>query len=277
MMHVGSYDTPVRDLKSYRLRLEELVHLGFQSVGLAISWDEHPRHLSAEDRRAISELVRERGLEIRLHPDLANVQRLAQRDSLSLLECAQREMEPIVQWALELGAVSVCCDSIRACFDETVAVFRLLIEMSQGTELRLGVENSQRGVINSAAKMNEAVARVDDERMGVLVDVGHINTTVTQGLIDCGSAAEFLGGLRVPIWDTHIHNNDGASDGHLSVRDPAGTLDLRQVVTGFRDIGYAGPLNFECKRKAQYGSMLSMEQMLRDDRAFLERMVAECQ
>jgi len=274
-MYVGSYDAPVRDLKSYRLRLEELALLGFRSVGLAINWDEHPRDLSGEEKNAIGEIVENNDLEIRFHPDLANVQRVAQQENLELLACAQREMEPIVEWALELGAVAVCCDSMRNFYDETVAVFRLLVEMTRGTELKLGVENSQKGIINSPEKMNEAVERVGDERMGLLVDVGHINTTVTQGWNDCKSATEFLTSLQVPIWDTHIHNNDGASDGHLPLRDPVGTLDVREIVAGFHQIGYAGPLNFECARKTRPCSMGEMEEKIVADKAYLEQMVRE--
>ena len=274
-MYVGSYDAPVRDLKSYRLRLEELALLGFRSVGLAINWDEHPRDLSAEEKRGIAEIVERCDLEIRFHPDLANVQRIAREENLELSACARREMEPIVEWALELGAVSVCCDSIRNFFEETVAVFRLLVEMTRGTELKLGVENSQKGVINSPEKMNEAVERVGDARMGLLVDVGHINTTVTQGWNDCKSATEFLTGLQVPIWDTHIHNNDGESDGHLPLRDPVGTLDVREIVAGFHQIGYTGPLNFECARKMRPCSMGEMEEKIVADKESLEQVIGE--
>jgi len=273
-MYVGSYDAPVQDLKSYRLRLEELIHLGFRSVGLAIGWDEHPRDLPEEEKSAVEDLIREHDLEIRFHPDLANVHRLAQEESLDLLKCARREMEPVIEWALRLGVISVCCDSIRTFFDETVEVFHLMIEMTRGTELKFGVENSQRGIINSPEKMNEAVARVDDARMGALVDIGHINTTVTQGWNDCESAAAFLTGLRVPIWDTHVHNNTGETDGHLTVRDPAGTLDMREIVAGFHELGYEGPLNMECTRKVRKCSLGEIEETIVADKGYLEQVIA---
>ena len=61
-MYVGSYDAPVRDLKSYSLRIEELVYLGFRSIGLAISWDEHPGDLPDEEKSAVEELVKANGL-----------------------------------------------------------------------------------------------------------------------------------------------------------------------------------------------------------------------
>ena len=276
-MYVGSYDAPVRDLRSYSLRVEELVHLGFRSIGLAISWDEHPRDLPEEEKNAVGELIEANGLEIRFHPDLANVHRIARQENVDLLKCASREMEPIVEWALELGAVSVCCDSIRACFDDTIEVFKVMVEMTRGTELKLGVENSQRGVINSPGKMNEAVERVGDGRMGLLVDVGHINTTVRQGWNDCGSAAEFLAGLRVPIWDTHFHNNGGQSDDHLTVRDPAGTLDMREIVEGLHGLGYAGPLHMECTRKARKCSLGEMEEAILGDKKYLEQVIAAVQ
>ena len=110
--------------------------------------------------------------------------------------------------------------------------------------------------------------------MGLLVDVGHINTTVTQGLNDCESAGAFLAGLQVPIWDTHIHNNDGQTDGHMTVRDPAGTLDMKEVVEGFRALSYEGPLNMECIRRVRKLSMREMEEAIVADRGYLEGLVA---
>ena len=150
-----------------------------------------------------------------------------------------------------------------------------MIEMTQGTDLKLGVENSQRGVINSPGKMNEAVERVGDPRMGLLVDVGHINTTVTQGWNDCNSPAEFLAGLHAPIWDTHFHNNGGRSDDHRTVRDPAGTLDMREIVTGLHELGYTGPLNMECMRRARPCSLGKMEETISVDKKYLEQVIAE--
>jgi sugar phosphate isomerase/epimerase len=273
-MYVGCYDSPVRDLGSYALRIRELALLGFRSVGLAIDLSEHPLDLAAEEHRDIKEIVGDYGLELRLHPDLADIQRMAQQESIDLLECASRKMEPVIGWALSLEAKSICCDSIRSQFGETVAVFRRLISMTRGTELKFGVENSQLGIINSPAKMNQAVERVDDPRMGLLVDVGHINTTVTQGLIDEGSPAEFLAGLSVPIWDTHFHNNSGHSDGHLPVTDPAGTLDMEAVVSGLHDLGYGGPLNLESARKTWRGTMGAMEEAVKADRDYLEMLIA---
>jgi len=150
-----------------------------------------------------------------------------------------------------------------------------MVDMTRGTELQLGVENSQRGIINSPDRMNEVVERVGDARMGVLVDVGHIHTTVTQGWNECASPEEFLTKLRVPVWDTHFHNNSGESDAHLTVRDPEGTLDMRQVVAGLHTIGYEGPLNLECTRKTRKCTLGEMEAAIVADRGYLERLIAE--
>ncbi|NKB69203.1 MAG: TIM barrel protein [Candidatus Latescibacteria bacterium] len=272
-MYVGSYDAPIQDLSSYRLRLEELALLGFRSVGLAIDWDDHPRDLPGDERRALADLVARHPLELRLHPDLGKLANQAQRHNADLMVWTRQQMEPLAEWALELGALSICCDSIRADLDQTVDVLRLCIEITRGTPLKFGVENSQRGIINSPARMNEAVDRIGDERMGLLVDVGHINTTIANGWIDCPSPAAFLAALQVPIWDTHIHNNNGRTDGHLTVRDSQGTLDMVAVVEGFRAQGYSGPLNMECARKEQGWTLGQMEGTLVADKAYLESLI----
>lgn len=273
-MHPGCYDAPVTALPTYRQRLQTLLDLGFESVGLAVSWDEHPRDVSADDRNAMGQLLADRDARLRLHPDLGKLHARAQQERTDLLAYARRELEPVFDLALELGAVSICCDSIRALVDETVEVLGLMIEMTAGTQLQIGVENSQRGVINSPAVMNQVVDRVDDPRMGLLVDVGHINTTVTNGWNDCASAGDFLAGLRVPIWDTHIHNNDGHTDGHLTVRDPSGTLDMVAVVVGLHGLGYDGPLNMECAPKGRSIEPDKLGRTLVDDRDYLEGLIA---
>jgi len=273
-MRAGCYDAPFKELPSYRMRLEELCRLGFVTVRLAVGWADLPSDQSPEDDAATGELLRANGAELRLHPDLGKLEQRSRKAGEELLPYARRQFDPLIDWALRHGVLSICCDSIRADFEATVAVLRLLIEMTAGTRLKVGVENSQRGIINSADKMNEAVERVDDERMGLLVDVGHINTTITNGWIACGDPAEFLGGLRVPIWDTHIHNNDGRTDGHLTVRDPAGTLDMVTIVEGLYGLGYKGPLNMECAPKAPRLSRAELEGRLVEDREYLEELIA---
>ena len=111
--------------------------------------------------------------------------------------------------------------------------------------------------------------------MGVLLDVGHVNTTITQGWIDCGSPAEFVAGLRVPIWDTHFHTNAGLSDDHLPVHDRSGTLDVAQVIGALHERAYAGPLNLECTRKARARTLRDMEADVLADREYLERLIRE--
>ncbi len=270
-MHIGCYDTPVRDLGSYRLRLEELALLGFRSVGLAINWDEHPANLGEDEKVAIDELVKTYSLEVRLHPDLSYVWQRAQQEKIDLLVCARRELEPVIEWGLRLNAFSICCDSIRPLLKETVEVFKLMIEMSRGTSLKFGVENSQGGVINSPDRLNQAVEMVDDPRMGVLIDTGHINTTVTNGWNSYRSPEEFLAALDVPIWDTHLHNNSGKTDGHLTVRDAEGTIDIPSLLRSFHAIGYTGPLMFECKRGDR--TFREIEEILMADKAYLEGII----
>ncbi len=273
-MHAGCYDAPFKELPSYRMRLEELCRLGFVSVGLAVDWDDLPSDQSSEDDAATGELLRANRAELRLHPDLGKLEQRARRAGEELLPYARRKLDPLIDWALRHRVLSICCDSIRADFEATVAVLRLLIDMTGGTQLRVGVENSQRGIINSADKMNEAVERVDDERMGLLVDVGHINTTITNGWIACDAPAEFLDGLRVPIWDTHIHNNDGRTDSHLTVRDPAGTLDMVTIVESLHRLGYRGPLNMECAPKEERPSRTALAARLVEDREYLEGLIS---
>ena len=272
-MYIGCYDASVKDLGNYRLRLEELARLGFRSVGLAINWEEHPANLGEDEKAGIDDLVKTYSLEVRLHPDLAYVWQLAQQEKIDLLVCARRELEPVIEWGLRLNAYSICCDSIRPLLKETVEVFKLMLQMSRGPDLKFGVENSQKGVINSPERLNQAVEMVDDSRMGVLIDTGHINTTITNRWNSCTSPEEFLSALDVPIWDTHLQNNSGKTDGGLTVRDSEGTIDIPALLRAFHAIGYTGGLLFECKRGNR--TFQQIEKILVEDKIYLERIIQE--
>ena len=57
----------------------------------------------------------------------------------------------------------------------------------------------------------------------------------------------------------------------MTVRDAAGSLDMVALVEGFHALGYAGPLNFECKRGER--TFAQIEAIILDDRKYLEEII----
>ena len=297
-MYVGSYLAPVRELGLYSPSIDELVRLGFRTIGLNVPLTLYPHRISEEEQTQIAELVRENSLEIKLHPDLNQLcslrsptaspygQSVQENDFVSiskrkgnrnterdLLRYAETEFAPLVEWAKEINASSICFDTIRpkdsVLVEETVTVLRLLGQMTEGMELKFGVENSQKPRGCSPDDLRYIIEQVNHPRMGALIDIGHINTCLTMGRVSYSSPDEFIEAIDFPVWDTHFHNNDGSSDQHEPVR--CGTLDIPLVVSAFAEIGYNGPLMFECTRK--HRSFYEIGKILLKDREYLESLI----
>ena len=80
--------------------------------------------------------------------------------------------------------------------------------------------------------------------------------------------------MTLCLWRRRGTSCGGQTDGHMTVRDPAGTLDMKEVVEGFRALSYDGPLNMECIRRVRKLSMREMEEAIVADREYLEGLVA---
>ena len=206
-------------------------------------------------------------------PTTSSYGQSAQENDRNLLHYAEAVFDPLVEWAEGINASSICFDTIRpkdgVLVEETAAVLRLLGQMTKGTELKFGVENSQKSRGCSPDDLRYIIEQVNHPRMGALIDIGHINTCLTMGRVSYSSPDEFIEAIDFPVWDTHFHNNDGSSDQHEPVR--CGTLDIPLVVSAFAEIGYNGPLMFECTRK--HRSFYEIGKILLKDREYLESLI----
>ena len=101
-----------------------------------------------------------------------------------------------------------------------------------------------------------------NERFGYLVDIGHLfirmrgenvsgKTLFTHAPDECPmtkapDAAAFaaaLAGKDFPIFEMHLHNNDGVSDVHWFLED--GEMDVPAVAHALREVGFDGVLTVE--------------------------------
>ena len=107
-----------------------------------------------------------------------------------------------------------------------------------------------------------------NERFGYLIDVGHMNirlrglnkeplTLFTNSPDECPvtkkpSYQEFLRAFQskdFPIFEIHLHNNDGVSDGHCFLED--GTIDMQIMADVLLDFGYDGIVTIESVPRLQ--------------------------
>jgi sugar phosphate isomerase/epimerase len=78
-------------------------------------------------------------------------------------------------------------------------------------------------------------AAVASPAVGMNLDVGHANIT--------GNTRELIARFGRRLCNTHLHDTDGVTDGHLP--PGGGTIDWPGLLGQLKPASYAGPLNFE--------------------------------
>jgi sugar phosphate isomerase/epimerase len=110
-----------------------------------------------------------------------------------------------------------------------------IVEMAARANVQVALE-----VIANPLSSAEALVRLVEEELdgidvGVCLDYGHAHL-----MGDLGEAVETLSGH---LWTTHVHDNDGTRDEHLTPY--AGTIDWDAAMMETQKIGYEGTLMFE--------------------------------
>jgi len=119
-------------------------------------------------------------------------------------------------------------------YEATTAVLRHTLARLAARGLQVSVENGwgPRGTAEHIQRLQEVAA---DPRLGLLLDLGHANIhTHLQGL----SPEAYIPSLPLPIYELHVHDNDGVSDQHEGVG--AGCIDLPAMSRGLKAKGFDG-------------------------------------
>ena len=128
-------------------------------------------------------------------------------------------------------------------FQTTVAGLRHAVETLGPLGVKVGIEN---WLIASRPEVFGAYREeIPHQALGMLLDVGHLKIALAQDLIRAGTATEFLEAMPLPVWEVHVHDNDGVLDLHQPLLDP-GPL-LREVADALRRRGEDATLTLESK------------------------------
>ena len=114
-----------------------------------------------------------------------------------------------------------------------------LIAMSEGTELRVGVEDFPLDEAALDACRADLEPLLACPRYGILIDVGHLNIRVrTDGYHRDVSVAEYFARVPLPVVEIHLHDNGGSKDehGHFGL----GNIDFEEVARALKAIGFQG-------------------------------------
>jgi len=224
---IWNYEEPGVDLLDL---IDQFAHMGYDTISFG-SWE-----LLRSGPQRIASHLRDRGLHTVMHGNFDT----AVGDVLRLCEL--------------LGDLLLTCtfdaaqtqDSRGTLYDvpRMAPYLAELLSGTEGTDLRIGVEDfplDQAGLDYYRAGLEPLLG---SERYGMLVDVGHLNMRLRKWpCYEGASVGEYLARLPLPVWEVHLHDNNGERDehGHLGL----GNIDFGQVATGLKAIGFAGVSTIE--------------------------------
>lgn len=175
----------------------------------------------------------------------------------------KRYVDAIAKWQEKYGLLSVYSfDVPQEIRDNVLPYLKYVLQYPQFQ--KVAVEDFG---LNAAERAQLKPLR-DNERFGYLIDVGHMNirlrglskepiTLFTNSPEECPKSedpgfAEFLVAFKTkefPIFEIHLHNNDGVTDSHGFIED--GTIDMQMMADVLTKIGYDGIITIESVPRLQ--------------------------
>ena len=110
-----------------------------------------------------------------------------------------------------------------------------IVDMAARANVRVTLEVIPNPLSSAAALVHLVEEELDGLDIGICLDYGHAYL-----MGDLGEAVETLSGH---LWTTHVHDNGGTRDEHLTPY--AGTIDWDAAMMETQKIGYDGTLMFE--------------------------------
>ena len=234
---------------SCHLKFDELAE-AFEKVcrlGLdTIEWFESGRPLFSEPDSAakIVKLSRQCGVTASYHAPYTGSADLGRLP----LEDAQKRVKDMLMRAERLGAKRMTIHlgsydplvSRSEVLERIIAAIGHSIPLAGQLGIRICVENFTRcygatDMGDRTADFDRLFEALDAPAIGLNLDVGHANIT--------GNLVELVTRFNHRLYNTHLHDTDGMTDGHLPPGQ--GTVDWDGLLSLLTEAHYQGPLNFE--------------------------------
>lgn len=209
----------------------------------------------------LAAIVKERNLVLTVH------YKMPETHSSEDVKDFEKFIDGMAKWQKTYGLISVLSfDVPQNIRDNVLPYLRYVLKYEQFS--KIAVEDF--GLTEDERKQIEPLKA--DKRFGYLVDIGHLYIRLRGECVDKMTQFEnsphecpvtknpgyddfmrAFASKEFPIFEVHLHNNDGADDTHLFFED--GTLDMQIISDVLRDIKFDGiatiesapGYKFECK------------------------------
>ena len=157
---------------------------------------------------ALAELLRRHDLAFTIH------HKLPSDDKPPTPEEFPSHLDMILRWQRKHRLLTGLTFDVGADPDVWMPHLRSTLEAFRGEDTFIGCEDFP---LNDAARVRLGGLEKEFPRLGILVDLGHMNLRLTKSLGRTPAPADIEGYLRaipLPVRELHVHNNDGLRDQH---------------------------------------------------------------
>jgi len=135
--------------------------------------------------------------------------------------------------------------------DATVAALKLALGALSPHAIPVGIETWL--ISMQLEQLQEIQEGVGDDRLGLLLDIGHLNIGLHTGELKAGSCEEYISQQPFRIIELHVHDNDGVKDEHWPLGK--GNLDLGRMMSAIVQSGFDGVATVEVMPDVEDRSM----------------------
>ncbi|MFH1823747.1 MAG: TIM barrel protein [Candidatus Firestonebacteria bacterium] len=194
-------------------KIQRVVDLGFNSISFLGS--------SFEEKESMAKIIRDNNLIITFHLSFFGI------SEDKIIKGLDYRLNRILQFIksenLEKNVWSISFDPVfKNAFDFEATVMALKYTLKKIKNIHLSLEN---WIINSRiSDLIKIKKAVNNKRLGMLLDIGHLNIAFKKNLTDKKNLCDYLKALPFEIIEFHIHDNDGQTDSHLPIGK--GNIDM---------------------------------------------------
>ncbi len=219
---------------------------GFKSVSVL---GDH--FAAALDDESFADIIRKTGVVLTVHGKLP-----ASHDN-DVVKAFEETIIKMGKWQEIYGLVSILSFDVPQDIRDNITPYVDFV-LANVPGCRIAIEDF--GLTDAERKQIEHLK--SDDRFGYLIDIGHMyirlrgknerNVTLFQNSPDECHITEnpclddfkkAFSSKEFPIFEIHLHNNDGANDLHYFYED--GTLDMKMIAQLLKDIKFGGVLTNE--------------------------------
>jgi sugar phosphate isomerase/epimerase len=208
-------------------KIQQVVNLGFNSISFLGS--------SFENEEKIIKIIKDNNLTVTFHLSFFGI------DKNKIIKNLNLRLNKISQFIekgnLEKNVWCICFDpafngskskkNIQFDFDTTVEALKHTLKKIKN--IHIGIEN---WLINSKiSELNRIKKAVNDKRLGMLLDIGHLHIAFKEKLLDRENLSDYFKSIPFKIIEFHIHDNNG-EDSHLPLG--RGSIDILNLLNIIR-------------------------------------------